>query len=422
MNIETFKSFKNSSNVLILSEQINNLISLLSVGNKKISKNYNKGGNQLLKNPKMQVLKDKIENKVNLVLNKLSETNLHNLLYEFIESMNKLSMNDYLEIQKAFYIKMQTDISFVNIYLEFFKIISNIYKEVYNYNSDFFYKIIEIKFLIDYTEDILELPDNLLFLNDYNEETKRVNNLIIIKKMIKNSMFLPIIQTDINKKIVDQNKYFADIYYWFQNDKLSTELKDQIKNKITNNSLPLREKVLLDNLLGLTKISVNNLPPFENSSKSPFSPVSIIAPKNKTIIKNSTIEIDTLKLETENILEEYLNLDEIDDMKNFIEDRCKDAWSKNKFCQYIFDKYFEISIESSTKILELIKLLIKKQILYKSNLSRGILLIYNNWNDVSLDYNNPNKKMKELLTCLKNMGITKYLESLLKTYKIEYEI
>jgi len=325
MNIETFKSFKNSSNVLILSEQINNLISLLSVGNKKISKNYNKGGNQLLKNPKMQVLKDKIENKVNLVLNKLSETNLHNLLYEFIESMNKLSMNDYLEIQKAFYIKMQTDISFVNIYLEFFKIISNIYKEVYNYNSDFFYKIIEIKFLIDYTEDILELPDNLLFLNDYNEETKRVNNLIIIKKMIKNSMFLPIIQTDINKKIVDQNKYFADIYYWFQNDKLSTELKDQIKNKITNNSLPLREKVLLDNLLGLTKISVNNLPPFENSSKSPFSPVSIIAPKNKTIIKNSTIEIDTLKLETENILEEYLNLDEIDDMKNFIEDRCKDA-------------------------------------------------------------------------------------------------
>ena len=103
MNIETFKSFKNSSNVLILSEQINNLISLLSVGNKKISKNYNKGGNQLLKNPKMQVLKDKIENKVNLVLNKLSETNLHNLLYEFIESMNKLSMNDYLEIQKAFY-------------------------------------------------------------------------------------------------------------------------------------------------------------------------------------------------------------------------------------------------------------------------------------------------------------------------------
>jgi hypothetical protein len=96
--------------------------------------------------------------------------------------------------------------------------------------------------------------------------------------------------------------------------------------------------------------------------------------------------------------------------------------SKNKFCQYIFDKYFEVSIETSTKIIDLVKILVKKQILYKSNLSRGILLIYNNWNDVSLDYNNPNKKMKELLTCLKNMGITKFLENLLKTYKIEYEV
>jgi len=108
-------------------------------------------------------------------------------------------------------------------------------------------------------------------------------------------------------------------------------------------------------------------------------------------------------------------------MKEFIEDRCKDALAKNKFCQYVLDKYFELSMDTSIKILDMLKLLVKKQILYKSNLSRGILLIYTNWSDVSLDYNNPNKKMKDLLTCLKNMGITKYLESLLKTYKIEYE-
>jgi len=132
--------------------------------------------------------------------------------------------------------------------------------------------------------------------------------------------------------------------------------------------------------------------------------------------------MDTLKLETENIIEEYLESLEIKDIKEFIEERCQDALSKNKFCQYMFDKYFEVSIETSTKIIDLVKILVKKQILYKSNLSRGILLIYNNWNDVSLDYNNPNKKMKELLTCLKNMGITKFLENLLKTYKIEYEV
>jgi len=412
MNVETFKSLKNSPN-LILTEEIKNLISLLSIGNKRLSKNYNKGGNQLLKNPKMQLLKDKIENKVNLVLNKLSETNLNNLLFDFIESINKININDYIEIQKAFYNKMQADIGFVNIYLEFFKILANVYKEVYNFDCEFFYKIIETKFLMDYGETF-DIPENLQFLKDYEEESKRINNLTIIKKMFKINMLLPNIQDHINTLIMNQNNHFPDIYYWFQNEKLTVEIKNKIKNKIINNTLHLREKVLLDNLLD-TKDKV-----LKTKIEEPVNVIKKPVPK-QTINKNIT-EMDTLKLETENIIEEYLESLEIKDIKEFIEERCQDALSKNKFCQYMFDKYFEVSIETSTKIIDLVKILVKKQILYKSNLSRGILLIYNNWNDVSLDYNNPNKKMKELLTCLKNMGITKFLENLLKTYKIEYEV
>ena len=81
MNIETFRSLKNAPEVLILCDDINNLINMFSVGGRRQPKMYNKCGNQLLKNPKMQLLKDKIENKVNLVLNKLSEINLTNLLF-----------------------------------------------------------------------------------------------------------------------------------------------------------------------------------------------------------------------------------------------------------------------------------------------------------------------------------------------------
>lgn len=411
MNIETFKSLKNSQEALILNEEIINLISLLSLGNKRILKSYNKGGNQLLKNPKMQLLKDKIENKVNLVLNKLSEMNINNLLCEFIESMNKISKNDFIEIQKTFYIKMQADINFINVYLEFFKILANVYKEVYNYDCEFFYTIVETKFLLDYeNKDNFILPENLTFLNDYEEESKRINNLTIIRRMLKNFMFSSEIQKVIDQTIINQNNYFADIYYWFQNETLSTELKQQIKNKIINNSLPLREKVLLDNLLDdkdkIIKASV-------------VSKISVTKPVVTPKINNVTSSIDTLKLETDNILEEYLEHEKVDDMKDFIEDRCKDALSKNKFCQYIFDKYFELSMEKANKILDLIKVLIKKQILYKSNLSRGVLLIHGMWSEVVDDYNNPNKKMKEVLNCLKNMGITKYLESLMKSYKID---
>ena len=71
-------------------------------------------------------------------------------------------------------------------------------------------------------------------------------------------------------------------------------------------------------------------------------------------------------------------------------------------------------------MLEFIKTLVKKQILFKSNLSRGLLLLNNNWKDLVDDFNNPDKKMKELLISLKNLGITKNLENLLQFHKIEY--
>ena len=71
-------------------------------------------------------------------------------------------------------------------------------------------------------------------------------------------------------------------------------------------------------------------------------------------------------------------------------------------------------------MLDFIKTLVKKQILFKSNLSRGLLLLYNNWKDLVDDFNNPDKKMKELLISLKNLGITKNLENLLQSHKIEY--
>ena len=181
MNIETFKKLKNSPDALILTNEMAMLISMLSVGSRKSRSNV-RGGNQLLKNPKMQLLKDKVENKVNLVLNKLSEMNINNLAQEFIESMSKINHNEYLEVQKAFYVKMQADISFINVYLEFFKIISNVYKEVFNFNSDVFYSLIEIKFLMDYKN--IKPDESYLFLKDYDEEAKRINNLIIIKNYI----------------------------------------------------------------------------------------------------------------------------------------------------------------------------------------------------------------------------------------------
>lgn len=407
MDIESFVSLKTLPELENLSNEIINIITILT-GGKKIFKITNNKGNQLLKNPKIQLLKDKIENKVNLILNKLSELNINNLLIEFVETIGKIKEEEFNDIQKAFYQKMQSDITFVKIYINFYKLISKLYILQFNYSNKFMINILEAKFLYDYND--IEYTNEFNFLMDYEDENnfiisenKRINHLIIIKTMIYSDILNENLEKIVTEKLLEQRNYYADIYYWLQNKSLDTKIKLTIKNIILNNALQLREKVLLDNLI--------------LESKNDEVQNEVIS---KPQIKEQNINSDTLAIESENIIEEYLYMVSIDEVKIFIESRCKDAISKNKFCQYLFNKYFESNIDISSKMLEFIKTLVKKQILFKSNLSRGLLLLYNNWKDLVDDFNNPDKKMKELLISLKNLGITKNLENLLQSHKIEY--
>ena len=408
MDIESFVSLKTLPELENLSNEITNVLTILSSG-KKIIKNINKG-NQLLKNPKIQLLKDKIENKVNLILNKLSELNINNLLVEFVETIGKIKEEEFNDIQKAFYQKMQSDISFIKIYIDFYKLITQVYILQFNYSNKYMINIIESKFLYDYYD--IEYTEKFNFLMEYEDannfiisENKRINHLIIIKNMIYSNILNNNLENIITDELLKQKNYYADIYYWLQNKTLDDTIKLSIKNIISNNTLPLREKVLLDNLIIDTK-----------NTEVKGVVKSLVTPQ----IKEQNINSDTLAIESENIIEEYLFMESIDEVKIFIDNRCKDAISKNKFSQYLFNKYFESNIDISSKILDFIKMLVKKQILFKSNLSRGLLLLNNNWKDLVDDFNNPDKKMKELLISLKNLGITKNLENLLQTHKIEY--
>jgi len=138
----------------------------------------------------------------------------------------------------------------------------------------------------------------------------------------------------------------------------------------------------------------------------------------KKTVDNTEIKTDTLKLELDNIIEEYILVRSVDEIKYFIEKRCIDAISKNKFCEFVLDKYFKANKEISNELIELLKQLIKTQVLFKSNLSRGLLLINNNWKDKNVDYNKPIEKMKGILNFLKSICITKNIEFLFDQYKI----
>jgi hypothetical protein len=396
MEIERFLSFKNDPQTLEINKQLSAFISIIS-GGKKHNNSQNKNNN-ILKNPKMQSLKDKTENKVNLVLNKLSELNFNVLLTEFCETIGKVNENEFLELQKAFYIKIISDINFIKIYLSFFKVIAHIYSISCKYNIKYFLDIVEMKFVSDYKNE--QLSNDFKFLADFDEETKRINNLVLIKYLLQMNFLNNNIKNEINNIILSQNNYYADIYYWFQNEELSNEYKQIIKNKTLNNTLPLREKVLLDNLLEDKK----------HQQKQETTKIDL----------DSNNKMDTLDIETDNILEEYLFVESVNEVISFINTSCKDAISKNKFSQYCFEKFFTTQSEYTYKILDLLKQLVKKQILFKSNLSRGIILINNNWDDKSIDYINPKMRMKEALVYLKTMGITNNLENILTKYQIDY--
>ena len=131
--INNFILLKNISSNMDLDDKTIKLLDDLfgnSINKKerKIKKN-----NNILKNNKIQQKKDNISNKINLILNKLSENNINNLLIEFIDTIGQVDNETFDEILKIFYLKIINEINFIKIYLDFLKLIIYIYKKIQNY-------------------------------------------------------------------------------------------------------------------------------------------------------------------------------------------------------------------------------------------------------------------------------------------------
>ncbi len=404
---------------------------------KKTKKNIKKPATNILKNQKIQNKKEIIGNKVNLILNKLSESNIDSLIIEFIQNINQIDQENFEEVQKTFYLKIISEINFIKIYLQFLKILGFLYQKVQGYNLSFFYSMVEAKFRLDYSDYDIEASSKFDFINEQDGESRRINNLILIKNLVENKMLNFTVYDFCDNTIIGQNIFLPDIYHWYssKNRDLTSVEVEQIKTLLKKEGISSRETVLLESLINRKNKSVTEQNQVQVSK--PVTPVisvvQTVANKIQAQQPNQTqqtkpkssekesekIKTDTLQLECENIIEEYLIVKSIDDVKYFIENRCVDAISKNKFCEFLIDKYFSGNKENASEIIDLMKQLTKSHTLFKSNLSRGLLLINNNWKEKSVDYTKPTERMKMILTTLKNIGITKGIEFLLDQYKIQ---
>jgi hypothetical protein len=388
-NVETFLNIKNSIDCQILDSDIIEFIlnNFMNTTKDKKYKSQTKKTINILKNPKIKIIKDKISNKVNLILNKISENNIENLVIEFIENIKLVNIEEYNEFLKIIYYKILSEINFLKFYLKFLGIISEIYFIEKSYTLKYFFNMIENKFQNDYY-DIID--NDYLFLKDFEDDSRRLNNLTLIYEMIKINYFNKDFELFIENLLINQTKYLGDIHHWFKDINLSDSNKLRINNLINDNT-QLRDKILLDSLINKTDIDIKQ-------SKIIYKKPLI----TNTIVKNN--------IELENMLEEYLFIDNYESLEQYIKINCCDAIGKNKFCEFIITKYFKLSQEEDEKILILFKSMIKKKILFKSNLSRALLNIHNNKMN--------NDKLKSLLLFLKNMGITNCLENLMMKFKI----
>ena len=174
LNIELFFNLKNNEDCLYLdSDIIDSIIDTFTNNNSKNKKNkiIIKKSIAVLKNPKLKQIKDKISNKVNLILNKISENNIENLVIEFLENIKILNIDDYNEFIRSFYIKLLSEVNFFKFYIKFFNIITLTYNKVNNYKIDYFYNLIESKFNFDYYD---EVNNETEYFKDMNDE-KRIN-------------------------------------------------------------------------------------------------------------------------------------------------------------------------------------------------------------------------------------------------------
>jgi hypothetical protein len=198
--------------------------------------------------------------------------------------------------------------------------------------------------------------------------------------------------------LLNQNK-IVDIYVWFKDNKLTSSEQKKLEN-ISNTDINFRSKVLINSLLNLeSDININNnvVVSYED-----------IVEKVK-VVRNVNINQD---IESKNIYEEYFLLQDDNEVGEYIINECSSANKKNNFCKVGIDIFSSGESEIKSKILKLYSNLIKKKSLYKSNLSRGLMLF------VKRSKNVDKNSIKLFLQFLASKGITNGIEYMFKKYKI----
>jgi hypothetical protein len=399
MDINFLISFKKLEGCKNLEDKvINNILEISKNSSLKYRQRKKKTLNNILKNKNIQNKKEQVVNITNLFLNKLTNDNTDIILEEFVKRFGIISKDEYNTILKSLFIKIIYEINFISEYLNFMKLLISIYYEKFNYEPDYFFDLIEKKIEYDY----LNKKDDIFF-KKFNNENYRKSNLILIRKLVEEK-FLDSKMLNFVKSILLNQNDIPDIYVWLKDYKLTLSEQNKIEN-LSKTNINFRSKVLLNNLLNLENENEN-----ENININDKIIIEYNNIKNDTkIVRNLNINQD---IESQNIYEEYFLLNDIKEVGEYILEECSSANKKNNFCKIGIEIFTNGNHETKDKILKLYNILIKKKSLYKSNLSRGLMLF------LKKNKNTNKNSTKLFLQYLLSKGITNGIEFMFKKYKV----
>ena len=437
MNSIDLLTLKNDPKCAILEEDIiSDIVSSFNQSNIKTFKVSKKQVN-ILKNNKIQIKKDLNENKLVMVMNKLSHNNINELVKEYLSTITISNEDEYYILQNQILEKMIKDITFIDNYIPFVIKIFSI--EKYKLSLE---PLLFISNIYNIVNHLYYKSENTTNIEITDSENYRSSILMLIKKLIVFNFFNDNMYDYISEILLNQTYYKVDIYYWF--DKISNKVLIKYNNDIIENinycnlNNLKRDALMIESIVQnnkemsvhtnvsipknntITNKAITNKTITNNTitNNTITNNTIITKPINKTII-NKTDEIFTISCQ--NIIEEYLYLEIIEEVQLFINTECNNKEYDNTFQKSIFCKellkYYFTNPEKRISILKLYDILIKKKYIFKSNISKG-LLIYLEANNI-----NKNDNIESFLKFLKNNNITKNIEHVFKKYKnkIEYQ-
>ena len=345
-------------------DTIQSIVNIMAKSNIKPNKAVKKQVN-VMKTNKIQAKKDLNENKIIMIMNKISDNNINQLTVEYITNVLVDTEEKYNTIQDEIFNKIIKDIKFIDNYIKFALNIFMIEKHRLNLAPERFI-------------------ENIIANNNNISENIRMATYELIRKLIRFNFFNNNIIDYVSKNVLSNTseEHIIDTYHWFNGLNINIDSYiEGINNMIVlcgNNNMN-REKILIESII--EKV-----------------PVKIIC--NEEI--NNDTNINT-------IIEEYLEEESIENISKFVEDECKEIDDKNNFAQNVFLNYIETFNE---KLFEMLETLINNKVLFKSNLSKGLVLL-------TQDSNVDRDAVVNILKFLKNQNITKNIETIFRKYKVK---